>query len=273
MLRGPRRIALATIAAVVAAASLTSFAESYRGLYLWAAHHGLTGAWSAIWPLQVDTFIAVGELALFVALVDHWAGRSRLAAWSVTLAGLGVSVAGNIGHVAGHSLTNRATAAVPPLAAAAALAVGLGVLKRVAEQHHADQLAAAAASTADTPASRAAPELAAGTAPAGTGRTRKPAPVLDPVILADAETDSARIRYAVRVTRARRPAEIVAVLTAAGYPVSSENARSVMRRSQRPPAESPLPAAPAPDATALAGQLAPFPAAELALLNGHVGVR
>jgi len=51
--------------------------------------------------------------------------------WIVTLGGLAVSVAGNIGHVAGSSLTSRATAAVPPLAASAAMAVGLGVLKRV----------------------------------------------------------------------------------------------------------------------------------------------
>ena len=81
------------------------------------------------------TFIAVGELALFVALVDAWAFRSRLAAWSVTGLGLAVSVAGNVGHVAGHDLASRVTAAVPPVAAAAALAVGLGVLKRVVAQH------------------------------------------------------------------------------------------------------------------------------------------
>jgi Protein of unknown function (DUF2637) len=137
ILRVPRRAALAAISALVAAASGVSFAESYRGLYEWASHHGLRGVWAVAWPVQVDTFIAVGELALFVALADRWAARSRLAAWAVTLLGLAVSVAGNVGHVTGHSLTNRATAAVPPLAAAAALAVGLGVLKRVVEAHHA----------------------------------------------------------------------------------------------------------------------------------------
>jgi hypothetical protein len=88
-----------------------------------------------IWPLQVDVFIAVGELALFVALADRWASRSRAGAWAVTLAGLAVSVAGNVGHVTGHSPADRLTAAVPPLAAAAALAVGLGVLKRVVAMH------------------------------------------------------------------------------------------------------------------------------------------
>jgi hypothetical protein len=125
---------------LVAAASLTSFAESYRGLYDWARGHGLSGPWAAIWPLQVDVFMAVGELALFVALADGWSRRSRVGAWAVTMAGLGVSVAGNVGHVAGHSLTARGTAAIPPLAAAAALAVGLGVLKRVVEAHQGNTL-------------------------------------------------------------------------------------------------------------------------------------
>jgi len=131
ILRVPRRAALAAIAVLVAAASLVSFAESYRGLWLWADHHGLHGVWAVAWPLQIDTFIGVGELALFVALADSWPPRSRIAAWAVTVLGLAVSVAGNVGHVQAHALADRATAAVPPLAAAAALAVGLGVLKRV----------------------------------------------------------------------------------------------------------------------------------------------
>jgi hypothetical protein len=126
-----RRVALAAITALVAAATLVSFAESYRALYEWAARHGLEGVWATVWPLQVDVFIAVGELALFVALADGWAWRSRAAAWTVTTLGLAVSVAGNVGHVASADWPSRATAAVPPIAAAAALAVGLGVLKRV----------------------------------------------------------------------------------------------------------------------------------------------
>lgn len=136
MLRKPRAVALFLIACLVTVASLVSFAESYRGLYLWAHHHDLSGTWAALWPVQVDTFVAVGELALFVALVDGWPTRSRVAGWLVTLVGLAVSVAGNIGHVSGHSITVRGTAAIPPIAAASALAVGLGVLKRVVGKHH-----------------------------------------------------------------------------------------------------------------------------------------
>jgi MFS family permease len=136
ILRGPRRAALVVIAALVAASTMVAFGESYRGLYLWASRHGVPGGWALIWPAMVDTFVCVGELALFVALIDRWAPRSRLFAWSVTLAGLAVSVAGNVGHVTGHMLASRVTAAVPPVAAAAALGVGLGVLKRVVDKHH-----------------------------------------------------------------------------------------------------------------------------------------
>jgi hypothetical protein len=130
-MKAMRAAALAAIAVLVAAATSASFAESYRALLDWASHHGVHGLWAGVWPLQVDVFIAVGELALFVALADRWNARSRAAAWTVTLAGLAVSVAGNIGHTGSHDWASRATAAVPPLAAAAALAVGLGVLKRV----------------------------------------------------------------------------------------------------------------------------------------------
>jgi hypothetical protein len=159
ILRAPRRAALATIALLVAAASITSFAESYRGLYDWAHEHGLTGPWAIAWPLQVDVFIAVGEAALFVALADRWPVRSRAAAWAVTLAGLAVSVAGNVGHVAGHDLASRVTAAVPPLAAAAALSVGLGVLKRTVAVYGSASVPAPGAPAPEvSPSGHAAPE-------------------------------------------------------------------------------------------------------------------
>jgi len=147
VLRVPRLAALAVITVLVTAASLVSFAESYRGLYLWAGHHGLSGVWAAGFPLQCDVFIAVGEIALFVALADRWSPRSRMSAWMVTLAGLAVSVAGNVGHIAGHTFADRATAAVPPLAAASALAVGLGVLKRVVAARHQGTESPAASAT------------------------------------------------------------------------------------------------------------------------------
>jgi Protein of unknown function (DUF2637) len=131
VLRVFRGAALTTISFIITAADSAAFAESYRGLWLWARHHGLSGFWAAAFPLQVDTFIVVGELALFVAMVDQWERRHKAGAWAVTLLGLAASVAGNIGHVAAHDLQSRGTAAVPPVAAFAAMWVGLSVLKRV----------------------------------------------------------------------------------------------------------------------------------------------
>jgi hypothetical protein len=77
---GLRKTALTVITLLVAAASLASLTEAYRALYDWASRHRLPGIWAAAWPLQVDTFIAVGELALCVALADSWSVRSRIAA-------------------------------------------------------------------------------------------------------------------------------------------------------------------------------------------------
>jgi hypothetical protein len=216
----PRRAALAVIAAVIAAASLTAFCESYRGLYLWAIHHGVPGAWAAIWPLQVDVFIAVGELTLFVALADLWPVRSRWPAWLVTVAGLAVSIAGNVGHISGNDLASRATAAVPPVAAAAALAVGLGVLKRVAAR-----------------SSAAMPETGEASASREPRPPRLDPGELDPATLADASSGAARVRIAAAALGTQSPARVRAVLANAGYPMAIEAVRSGLRKRPRPERE------------------------------------
>jgi len=79
-------------------------------------------------------FLAVGELALYVAYLDGWPARQRIWPWATALIGLGVSVAGNIGHVQavpGQPViaADRLTAATSPVAAFAGLAIGLLVLK------------------------------------------------------------------------------------------------------------------------------------------------
>jgi len=53
-------------------------------------------------------FLAIGELALYVAYLDGWPARQRVSPWVTALTGLAVSVAGNIGHiqpVPGHPAT------------------------------------------------------------------------------------------------------------------------------------------------------------------------
>ena len=135
-------VVLYAIAAIAIAASGNALAHSYAGLYGWAAHHRLTGWQAMSWPAEIDVFLAVGELALYVAYLDGWPARQRVWAWITALIGLAVSVAGNVGHIQPLpdqpvGLTDRLTAATSPLAAFAGLTVGLLVLRMNREQQQA----------------------------------------------------------------------------------------------------------------------------------------
>lgn len=134
-----RKAALYAIGAIAMLASANALAHSYAGLYDWAVHHRLTGWQAMSWPAEIDVFLAVGELALYVAYLDGWPARQRVWPWATALVGLGVSVAGNIGHIQAEPgqpvlLADRLTAATSPLAAFAGLAIGLLVLKMNRQQ-------------------------------------------------------------------------------------------------------------------------------------------
>ena len=128
-------LALYAIGAIAILASANALAHSYAGLYDWAVHHRLGTGWQAkSWPAEIDVFLAVGELALYVAYLDGWPARQRIWPWATALIGLAVSVAGNIGHIQAEPgqpviLADRLTAAASPLAAFAGLSVGLLVVK------------------------------------------------------------------------------------------------------------------------------------------------
>jgi hypothetical protein len=129
-----RRIALYAIGAIAILASVNALAHSYAGLYDWAAHHRLGGWQAKSWPAEIDVFLAVGELAVYVAYLDGWPARQRIWPWTTALIGLAVSIAGNIGHIQAEPgqpviLADRLTAAASPLAAFAGLSVGLLVVK------------------------------------------------------------------------------------------------------------------------------------------------
>lgn len=100
-----RRAALYAIAAIAILASANALAHSYAGLYDWADHHQLSGWQAMSWPAEIDVFLAIGELALYVAYLDGWPTRQRIWPWTTALAGLAVSIAGNIGHIQAHSGT------------------------------------------------------------------------------------------------------------------------------------------------------------------------
>jgi hypothetical protein len=133
-----RRAALYVIGAIAILASVDALAHSYTGLYGWALHHRL-GGWQALsWPAEIDVFLIVGELALYVAYLDAWERRYKLWPWVTAVTGLTISVAGNVGHVQSLpgspvTLADRLTAATSPLAAFAGLMVGLLVLKMTRE--------------------------------------------------------------------------------------------------------------------------------------------
>ena len=72
-----RRAALYAIGMIAILASVNALAHSYAGLYDWAVHHRL-GGWQAMsWPAEIDVFLAVGELALYIAYLDGWPSRQR----------------------------------------------------------------------------------------------------------------------------------------------------------------------------------------------------
>ncbi len=129
-----RRAALYAISAIAILASANALAHSYAGLYDWAVHHRLSGWQAKSWPAEIDVFLAIGELALYVAYLDDWPARQRIWPWTTALVGLAVSIAGNVGHIQAQAgrpviLVDRLTAATSPIAAFAGLAIGLLVLK------------------------------------------------------------------------------------------------------------------------------------------------
>jgi hypothetical protein len=183
-----RRAALYAIGAIAILASANALTHSYAGLYDWAVHHRL-GGWQAMsWPAEIDVFLAIGELSLYVAYLDGWPARHRVWPWATALTGLVVSVAGNVGHIQPEpgqpvTLADRLTAATSPVAAFAGLAVGLLVLKMTRQQTGNKAPITAAAARPDpsrSPAPRpaAAPALSPGQL-SGTSASRQPVPVVN----------------------------------------------------------------------------------------------
>ena len=180
-----RRAALYAIGAIAILASANALAHSYAGLYDWAIHHQLTGWQAMSWPAEIDVFLAVGELALYVAYLDGWPGRQRIWPWATALIGLAVSVAGNIGHIQARPgqpviVADRLTAATSPVAAFAGLAIGLLVLKMTRQRTRtsasemktgATLALAPADAVAVSPRERGSAMARAGTAPGQIGHS------------------------------------------------------------------------------------------------------
>lgn len=113
-----------------------AFAESFANLVTYFRHNGLS-AWQAwVAPSMIDIFTVGGETLVLLATINRWKRRYRIAGWVATFAGLAVSVAGNVGKdgwtVGGRLIPagHIATYAIPPLALAGLLALGLVIVKQ-----------------------------------------------------------------------------------------------------------------------------------------------
>jgi hypothetical protein len=173
-----RTAALYAIGAIAILASLNALAHSYAGLYDWASTHRLNAWQSLPWPAEIDVFLVIGELALYVAYLDGWSGRHKVWPWATTITGLIVSVVGNVGHIQPLpaqpvTLADRLTAATSPLAAFAGLTIGLLVLKMTRQQ------ATYKAETVVTPAGLilASRLLTPGSAPSGPSQSATVSPL------------------------------------------------------------------------------------------------
>lgn len=127
-----RRLSLVAIAIVAVAASANALAHSYAGLYSWALQHRVSGWQARTWPAEIDVFLVIGELALYMAYLDRWPLRQRVWPWATAVTGRVVSMAGNVGHV--QAVADQLTAAASPVAAFVGLMIGLLVLKMSRER-------------------------------------------------------------------------------------------------------------------------------------------
>jgi Protein of unknown function (DUF2637) len=178
-------VALALMGVIGVVITVTAFAESYGNLYDYARLVGMAGWRARIAPLGVDLLILTGELLLFVAIARGWEARTLVYGWTLVAAGLGLSVAGNVGHVHQAGWQTRVTFALWPAVLTAGLAAGLMALKRVSETYR---------TPAARPVAAATPSRArVKTGPASAARTRQPGRPAAEVVLPAGAVEAARL--------------------------------------------------------------------------------
>jgi hypothetical protein len=145
-LRVPDMIAIGVIAVIAVGAAVVAMMESYTNLLDFAKNHELHGWRAGAAPGAVDSFIVLGELLLFVVIYRGWnkartyRGHSVPAVivmwgWGLALFGFTLSVLGNLDSRISADVVTRLMSAVFPVSATVALAAGLMILKRVAQDY------------------------------------------------------------------------------------------------------------------------------------------
>ena len=157
-----------TVGATIAALGL-----SYRNQLDFATQRGGYPFWAGLFfPLIIDSFVIVGELRVYSATARREKLRIKAWAWLLTLGGLAASMAAGMARtgLAWPPTGQMLAAAVAPLAAAASLGTGLGIVKlRAREARRADS-----PSSADVGVAAQQPSQGTTPAPARRSRVRHP---------------------------------------------------------------------------------------------------
>ncbi len=178
--------ALVLYGVIATAADTVALVESYSNLLAFARAYGLSGWRAAIAPGAVDSFIVMGELLLFAAILLHWGKLAHslgagMAAWGFLL-----SVGGNVWHAPVATATDRAVSAVWPVTATVALAGALLIVRQIMTSG-ADEAAGAliAADVTDLPEPVRPEEPAGAPAPSRAPRRGRASAVDEEALLAE----------------------------------------------------------------------------------------
>ena len=208
---GPRAIAavaLALFGLIAAAVTIVAVVESYSNLLAFARDHGLSDWRAAMAPAAVDSFVIMGELLLFAALLREWAAKSPyVIGGAMAIWGFALSVGGNVWHAPAATIADRGVSAIWPVTATAGLAGGLIIAKRLISDRK--TAVPAKAAKAAKPAAEPAPE--------------QPPPAPDPAVREPRPSRAARAP-GLAAARDATEAQLARELTAAVQPWPSDRA-------------------------------------------------
>lgn len=123
--------ALITFGLIAAAVTVIAVIESYSNLLAFARTYGLSGWRAAIAPGAVDSFIVMGELLLFAAILLGWDSLPHILGIAMAAWGFALSVAGNVWHAQSATPADRVVSAIWPVTATAGLAGALIIVRQI----------------------------------------------------------------------------------------------------------------------------------------------
>lgn len=123
------RNALIAFGVIAAGVTVIAVIESYTNLYEFARAYGLAGWRAAIAPGAVDSFIVLGELLLFAAVLLAWPKLPHILGAAMAGWGFILSTGGNVWHAAAATPADRAVSAIWPVTATAGLAGALLIVR------------------------------------------------------------------------------------------------------------------------------------------------